>query len=64
MKLLFTLFHWYNYLKGGGCMQKEKAKEKLKFAMVILALSGNKDNEIFDAIDYAIDLIDKQEEHP
>jgi hypothetical protein len=45
-------------------MQKEKAKEKLKFAMVILALSGNKDNEIFDAIDYAIDLIDEQEEHP
>ena len=45
-------------------MQKEKAKEKLKFAMVILALSGNNDNEIFDAIDYAIDLIDEQEEHP
>ena len=43
-------------------MTKDKAKEKLEMAMILLSLNGNRDEEIIDAIEYAIQAIAEKEE--
>lgn len=43
-------------------MTKDKAKEKLEMAMILLSLNGNRDEEIIDAIEYAIQAVADKEE--
>jgi hypothetical protein len=43
-------------------MSKEKIKEKLEIAMILLSLNGNRDEEIIDAIEYAIKAVEQDKE--
>ena len=43
-------------------MNKDRIKEKLEMAMILLSLNGNRDEEIIDAIEYAIQAVAEKEE--
>lgn len=43
-------------------MTREKIKEKLEMAMILLSFNGNRDEEIIDAIEYAIQAVADKEE--
>lgn len=43
-------------------MTREKIKEKLEMVMILLSLNGNRDEEIIDAIEYAIQAVADKEE--